>query len=449
MKRKTIGRVLLRLFKYGIYCSSVAVFVIVVLVFLERLEEMETRSNSHEQPLKPAAVHAHTVDMGAVTEWVVGEGRAEALIKRYLQFERPGKVVYIARDKEGEEISEGSGVSGPWPGRDEGQLLAKLDTRDQESVIAQHEVALVEAKGAVEIARAALFHVKSELRITRASLARKAVLREKEAISLNEYEEFQTKCENVEERHKAAKAGLDIALAKEKSVLVLLERAKRDLEKFRIVAPVSGVIARLSIKKGDYFDPEDVIQGTEKQRAKSSLITIIDQREMEIVIDIPQFDGMKIEKGQEVIVVQGGSDWFSEDAAGGVAECRGIIHSVSPSIDPVKRSIRIKARLKQVGRYTILDGMYVSCWIAVSKKEKVLRVPLNSLMYDDNIPWIYTIENGLAHKRFIKTGFIDNKYAEVIDGLESGDVIALKGKKRLSDGYPVRIVTGDRVAGNE
>lgn len=410
-----------------------------LLIFLERLEEQEARLAQADQPLKPIAVEVVQVALGPITEWVVGEGPAEAVRKRYLQFESSGNVEYLLRDDNGTLLREGTPVRGPGSGERYGQLLARLDGRDPLAGVQQSEAGLVEADKGVEMEQAALAQARNELVDARADFERKRQLFEKDLLAKSDFERSKTRFDNAREGMGTARARLVAARSKVKSAVATLNRSRHDQEKYSIFAPFDGIVGRVNIKVGDYFDPENVDHASDARLLETAPVTIIDPREMEVTLNLPLHAGRRVRVGQRAVVVSGALDWFRGDGDEESSGTEGRVYSVSPQLDASRRAIRVKVRLQQADN-AILDGMFTNCWIAVEQNPHALRIPISSLLFENDRPYVYVIENGVSIRRDIVTGLGDTAHMEVVKGLEQGEIVALAGRHQLSTGHPVRMV---------
>jgi len=414
--------------------------VFLILVALERLDENERRRNRPDLDPKPVPVSAVVLGRGPVTEWVVGEGPAEAVRKRHLQFETIGTVEFLATDADGGLIREGSRVRGPERGERSGQMLARLDSREPLAQVQQSEAGLTEAHKGVEMEQAALAQARNELAEARSSHGRNRRLFEQKLLARSDFERSKTRFDNAREGVETAVARLAAARSKVKAAVAELNKSKRGQDKNAVFAPFDGVVARLNIRTGEYFDPENVDHSTPARLQETAPITVIDPSEMEVTLTLPMLDGRKVRVGQRAVVMPGALDWLGADDTGEERWKReGIVHSVSPQLDATGRAIRVKVRLHQEDGF-ILDGMFTNCWIAVDHKPDALRVPLAALLFRRDRPYVYVVANGTAQRRDIVLGCDDDSYAEVVRGVDVGETVALEGRQQLSNGAAVRVV---------
>jgi len=70
--------------------------------------------------------------------------------------------------------------------------------------------------------------------------------------------------------------------------------------------------------------------------------------------------------------------------------------------------------------------MTVYAKIIAGEKDNVIIVPNSAIRFEKGKQFVYVIENGKPVKRYIKTGWIDENYTEVVEGLKEGEIIAVK-----------------------
>lgn len=90
----------------------------------------------------------------------------------------------------------------------------------------------------------------------------------------------------------------------------------------------------------------------------------------------------------------------------------------------------------------LIAGFDIDADITVSSVENAVILPIEALNYDeDNNPFVFVVENGVAHERTIETGIQSNVEIEVVDGLESGETVILSPEEEITDGAEVEFET--------
>jgi HlyD family secretion protein len=72
------------------------------------------------------------------------------------------------------------------------------------------------------------------------------------------------------------------------------------------------------------------------------------------------------------------------------------------------------------------SGQYAAIQIIKSYREDVLTVPINALYKDGVNYYVYKQEDGHSVRCDVKTGVISSTKAEILEGLEEGDVVYVK-----------------------
>jgi RND family efflux transporter MFP subunit len=117
------------------------------------------------------------------------------------------------------------------------------------------------------------------------------------------------------------------------------------------------------------------------------------------------------------------------------------VSEISPVLDPVSRTLRIRLRFQGVLDPRIRAGMYATVSLVTASHANVPVIPRASLIntYGDWI--VFTVDrNNVAHRRVIEIGLENEEFIEVAVGLEVGEIVVNVGQNFLSDDEPVRIV---------
>jgi multidrug efflux pump subunit AcrA (membrane-fusion protein) len=135
------------------------------------------------------------------------------------------------------------------------------------------------------------------------------------------------------------------------------------------------------------------------------------------------------------------------------------IDEVSPVLDPASRTLRIKLRfvapqpspqgegspLDSAGRGgtdpRIKAGMFATISLVTRTRANVPIIPRTSAINTYG-SWIVFIidENNIARRRTVELGIENERFFEVLSGINPGDRVVTAGQNFLTDGDPVRIV---------
>ena len=408
----------------------------------------------------PVAVAVQTVKKDTLYDWAFSEGIAQGIRREYLNFERGGKVTYIAKDENGIVLRAGSKVKGPKQGEQFGKLLARVDERDETEAVHQAEAQLTAARLQIEQAQTQLQQAKNSENLAADNFARTKAIWEKKLIAKGQFESSRTELLNAQEALKSAQAALAKAKSEEQSVVASLNQAKFGLEKNSIFAPFDGVIRQVNVREGDYWaGPAGA--SSDKERESLSAMVVIDNSQYEITLNVPYYAANKI-KEQQPVFISWSSARLLDSAQTGFKEPQvtsAYVFSVSPSISLGQRAVEVKVHTKDNANL-LKDGLHVTAWVMVGKKEQTLVIPQTALIIRNNKPFVYVLDNSpepenspepnnspelnkgqQAKLVSITTGIEDFDRIEVLSGLRAGMQVITTGNHKLVNGTPIRIVS--------
>ncbi|MEQ8300934.1 MAG: efflux RND transporter periplasmic adaptor subunit [Hyphomonas sp.] len=198
-------------------------------------------------------------------------------------------------------------------------------------------------------------------------------------------------------------------------------RAVQVRQKDRVlVAPFAGVLGFRMVSVGSYVRPGDIVA------------TLVDDSEMKLDFSVPSIFLQSLKPGVEVTT--------TTDDLEGVA-FSGVIDSIDNSIDPVTRSVRVRAILPNNDQQ-LKAGMFMRVTI-VADPRKSLAIPEGAIqpLGPDNFVYLAEAEDGklVARRHKIEIGLRQGGDVEVLSGLKSGDRVVTEGAIRIRDGAEVQV----------
>lgn len=244
--------------------------------------------------------------------------------------------------------------------------------------------------------RASLAEAEAELRNAEARFNRAERLRQSNNISAAEFEELES-----------ARA---VSAAR-------VQSARTRLDHMRISAPFTGVIGLREVSTGAWL------------RAGDRITTLDSVDPIELVFSIPErFVGAL----DDEMSVTARSDAFPGRTFNGE------ITSLATRVDPLSRSLRLKARLDNSdGR--LRPGQYMVINLALRERDALL-IPEEAILTIGDKQYVYVAEDGQAGQREIRLGQRRAGEAEIIEGISATDKVIVTGHTRLSDGDPIRLL---------
>lgn len=447
--------------KYWWTIPLVAIILAIGGVTVMRLREDSTPETTENQTT-PLSVTTVTAVREPIQAWVASLGIVRAAFYQHLTFEVEGDVTYLA-DRDNGRLREGDFVT-------KGELLAKVDDRELNADLQQARAALAEARQQQAAARAQvaqtiaqLNRIQSTQNLAETQLQRYQFLYNEGAISeseldtrLNTLFESGANVQAAEAEVEAARQQLKATQAQIDTAQARVTQAKVALEGTRIYAPFDGVIAYLNYTEGEYFSPQIVTSqlGGDYQGILERIpMVIIDPSLYEVIIDLAGPTGQKIRVGQEALIVPESAiansnntninDIYQQNLIE-AAKAEGEVFSVNPAISPGERTVEARVRLNPETTSNIRHGEQVLTWIAVETADNAVVVPLNAIVYRDQSPYIFVVnqeeETKTIEQRQVKLGIRGISKQQILQGVEAGESVVTKGQNRLVEGAPVQIV---------
>lgn len=187
-----------------------------------------------------------------------------------------------------------------------------------------------------------------------------------------------------------------------------------------LVAPFSGVLGFRQVSVGAYLNPG------------MPVATLIDDSEMLLDLAIPASFLSSIAPGVEISATT--NAYPGESFTGSLI-------SVNNEIDPVTRSLRVRAVLPNPD-LKLKPGLSMSVTLYTSPHVG-LAVPEGAIEPIGSKSFVYAIERGtqgpVARRREVTLGIRTRGTVEIISGLEAGEQVVSEGLIRVRDGAQVKI----------
>ena len=388
----------------------------------------------------------------------------------------PETEVKISSDVSGEVtelyVKEGDSVT-------VGQILAKIRPDEYQSALEQGQASVNTARAQRDISsgningalaqleqlRADLSRAKAQLEVAQKSFQRSDKLYKEGVVSSAEFDNAQNTLRSAEAGVKVAEAALksgetNLSNAKENvrvadyginSANARLKELRTSLQKTIITAPVSGVVSKLNIEKGER------VVGT-LQMAGTEMMRIANFQSMEVQVDVSENDINKVALGNitdiEVDAYLGRKFKGKVTEIANSASNVGSGSSAALNTDQVTNFI-VKIRvdpdsytdlIKPGKTYPFRPGMSASVDIFTNTVNDALSVPLIAvttrekkdapkpdedapeakqvaLDMDDIKEIVFVVVGDTVGVKEVKTGIQDNDHIVILSGLNEGDQV--------------------------
>lgn len=254
-----------------------------------------------------------------------------------------------------------------------GDVLVELDSAQARADLADAEAALVESRAQYERSRA---------------LAGSAVL------SRSQLDQIEATMKSNEARVAAAKARLSDTV---------------------IRAPFSGRTGLRRVSVGSFVNPGAVIT------------TLDDVSVIKLDFSVPEaFVGL----------MQAGMPIAAKTVAFPDRSFTGKVASVDSRIDPVSRSVLVRAQLPNE-EGLLKPGMFLSVRLT-RETAPALMLPESALVPEQGRAFVFVVDGGRATKREVNVGRRRPGEVEVVAGVKEGERVVVEGTLKLRDGAAVR-----------
>ena len=366
-----------------------------------------------------------------------------------------------------------------------GQVLARIyadvysSQRDQAaSQVAQSQATVANSAASLEALRAQLDQDKTVYN-------RNKELFDQKVISKAEFEQYETKYRSSQAQLNAALQNIRSLQAGVQGTRTQLTMANKNLGRATLVAPMSGVISMLNVKKGERVVGTAQMAGTEMMR-------VADMSALEVRVDVGENDIVKIGIGDSADVevdaynnrkFKGIVTQIASSTKGGglAAQATNDVtnYEVHIRLDPSSYTDLMDPSKPK--KFPFRPGMNASADIKTKRKDGVVAVPITSVaarvkgsdqnqdekkketnkdsdentddqssVNDDLEEVIFIVKpDGKVEKKIVTTGIQDINYIEVLTGLTGNEEVVSAPynaiSKTLRQGTKVTVVPKDKL----
>ncbi len=115
---------------------------------------------------------------------------------------------------------------------------------------------------------------------------------------------------------------------------------------------------------------------------------------------------------------------------------KGKIKWISDFLDPVSKTYNVVAVFPNHNQ-EIKPGMFVRVNVLLDTK-KCIALPDESVLGITK-KYVFTTKGKKAHLTPVKTGISDGFYTEIVQGIQAGDTVLVKGQSIVKDGSPIKV----------
>ena len=241
------------------------------------------------------------------------------------------------------------------------------------------------------------------------------------AASQAEIDQAELTLMGAKNQRETALSQLEAGMQSYKSNVQQLDQVLQDVDsKGNVIAPVSGTLVSLSATENGYVStsmPVAVINGAEQ---------------MKITVSVSEALVPKLAIGDQADV--------TVSAAG--AQFSGTVRSVEKAANMQTQlyTVTLSVPAEVSG---LLSGMFAEVTFHTDRADGVITVPSQAVLTRGDTRYVFVVEDGAAKYVEVTLGMMGSGVTEVTSGLTAGQQLVTVGQSYLSDGDPVRIVSGE------
>jgi HlyD family secretion protein len=372
---------------------------------------------------QPVAVDLATVAEGDLEIRVADEGLAKIAEVYVVSAPVAGTVLRTPVDP-GDAVMHGrTVVAAIEPARP-----AFLDVRARREI----EAGVEAARAALALAEAEVTRAEAEGEFWRSDLIRQEMLRSRGTIAQRALEESRMQLAIREAALETARATVRVRESE-------LRRAEAQLTQpedealagdrtccLQVRSPVTGRVLDVMVESETVVRPGD------------PLLSVGDPDEMEIVVDLLSSDAVRVQEGDPATIERWGGPPLRARVR--KVEPAGFEEVSALGIDEQRVRVRLDIESPPEAWRGLGHDYRVFVSILAERHEDVLTVPIGAI-FRDGADWaVFIVEEGRAALRRVALGAMNDRAAQVLDGLVAGEAVILHPSDRIAD----RVAVTDR-----
>jgi len=353
----------------------------------------------------PTRVSVARVERHDLTPSETVSGRLEPARKADLHFELAGQVAERA-------VEPGQAVAA-------GALLLALETGDYQDAMAEAEAQLVQETRNIARDRELLVLARRNYALQKNDLGRLEKLGAESLVSKSHLDEVRIQLIKLESEVAQLKASTSSADARLALKQAALNRAARNLERMRLLAPFAGTVNSVGVQAGDYVTPAQAVVG------------LVDSSELDLYVEVRGDVAQSLTAGQSVQV----------DVDG--ASIAGKVLALQLDPDPETFTHALRVRLPADGAR---PGQVAEVRLPLLTLHQVVAVPATAVLFEEGETYLFRLTDASLQRVAVVLGHRVGAWQEVRRGIDAGDEVVASGVAALSDGQQVSVDRGSVAA---
>ena len=296
-----------------------------------------------------------------------------------------------------------------------GQLLLELWNND---LVAQTALAQSEVTSAESRAKSACLQAE----VAQREANRQIKLRRSGSASEEQADKTITRAQSLQAECKATRAVVETSRAR-------VGVAKANLDRTRLTAPFSGIIAQINGELSEFVTPSPIGIPT------PPAVDIVDVSCFYVTAPIDEVDAAVIDTGLPASI--------SLDAFGD-RHFSGRVRRIAPFVldrEKQARTVDVEVEFTRPEDFKhLLAGYSADVEIVLDARKNTLRIPTHAIL-DGKRVFVYLPDRSVIRERSIQTGLSNWEYTEVVSGLKPGEQVVVNvDRSGIADGAPAVVM---------
>lgn len=189
-----------------------------------------------------------------------------------------------------------------------------------------------------------------------------------------------------------------------------LDNLRIQKEGLIITSPINGIVAKSEAVEGQLA-------------GSMTLVSIVNIDKLKLHVQVGEANISKLEIGEEMHVLV--------PAVSG--EYSGVVTSIPPQIDSMTKAYPVLLEINNEKR-EVKGGMYAEIALVVERRENIITVPQNAILEQEQQKVVYIVENDTVKMKAVKVGLTLGDKAEILEGLNEGEMLIVEGQYGVKDG---------------
>ncbi|MBA6327981.1 HlyD family efflux transporter periplasmic adaptor subunit [Colwellia sp. MB02u-6] len=370
---------------------------------------------------QPIMVEGIAAKYAPMTVSIEEEGRTR-LIDRYVISASVDGVTCRQQLKVGDTVKQGQVLLGITPLQSQ-----VLDSRSRNQAQAQ----VAAAKSALHAAQEQANAASASAQLASNELTRLQPLMAQALISREAFDKAQTQVQTTAASKRSANFSVEVAKYELEAAGTALQYSaavdsKEPTERVQVRSPINGKILK-------------VVSACEGPvRTGDPLLEVGDPSALEIEVDVLSADAVKIKSGMKVLFDRWGGDKPLEGRVR-IVEPVGFTKVSALGVEE-QRVLIISDFVSRAELWNLLgDGYRVEANFILWQQENVLQIPASSLFRYKGGWAVFIIESDLAVRREVKIGQRNGLIAQILEGINKGELVINHPSDEVDDGKRVEV----------